>query len=421
MPKSLTILLLGAGLSSNASLSRQLAEAGHKVLSTDMAHRAESLIAEQIINAVFVGQAIKDMNYLDFIAMVSVDHKEIGILVLTYDREEDLSIALAKGAHDYLLLPSSTSLLNWRLNRVVEHLSLLESQQNINEHELLIKLEKEVQIGREIQMSFLPRSLPQPENWEIAACFHPAREVAGDFYDSFYIWNKRRVGFIVADVSDKGIPAALFMAIFRTLLRAGSLYNMSVSGGDSFDPVLTPHKSQADWSITENGRHRKLPTIGISQLGSIASTNAYMAETHGIDAYFVTLFFGILDPRTGDLIYVNGGHNPPVLVRKEGGYELLRPTGPAVGILPEAKFSYAHTKLKPGDTLYAYTDGVPEARDPEGKFFTDERLYKLVSEKKRSAVEVVGLVESQLERFIANAVQFDDITMMALHYKEPEM
>jgi sigma-B regulation protein RsbU (phosphoserine phosphatase) len=337
----------------------------------------------------------------------------------TLQFDTDIEVCFAVGADDYLVLPTRTTFLKQRLDIALERREFRAYKQNKGERDMLAKLERDVQIGRQIQASFLPSKLPQPEGWEIAASFHPAREVAGDFYDSFYVWNRRRVAFIVADVSDKGIPAALFMAIFRTLLRAGSLYGMKSirTGSDMLSEPMEPIKAQQDWSEERPGqRPRKLPTIGLSQLESVPSTNSYMSNTHGIDAYFVTLFFGILDPRTGDLIYVNGGHNPPLVLRAGGGYDKLNPTGPAVGVIPEAKYRYAHTKLAPGDTLFAYTDGVPEGRNPQGEFFNEARMLAALEQPSSSAEAVLSNMENALQAFDAYSEQFDDITMMSVRY-----
>lgn len=337
----------------------------------------------------------------------------------TLQFDTDIEVCFAIGADDYLVLPTRSTFLKQRLSIALERCEFRAFQKNKSERDMLAKLERDVQIGRQIQASFLPSKLPQPEGWEIAASFHPAREVAGDFYDSFYVWNRRRVALIVADVSDKGIPAALFMAIFRTLLRAGSLYGMKSirTGSDLLSEPMEPIKAQKDWSEERPGqRPRKLPTIGISQLESVPSTNAYMANTHGIDAYFVTLFFGILDPRTGDLIYVNGGHNPPIVMRAGGGFDKLKPTGPAVGVLPEAKFRYAHTRLAPGDTLFAYTDGVPEGRNPQGEFFGEQRMLDVLEQPSSSAEALLSNVEQALHAFDVYSEQFDDITMMSVRY-----
>ncbi len=410
----LSVLVAGISAAELAALTKQLQELGYRVIREDDARREEG-----VPSLVLLGSEVAEgqVGWLEHFRTTPVN-SHVPVIVLSHDpNDTSLDASLDAGADDYLPLPTRTSLLRRRLANALERQSV---QQDSGEREILAKLERDVQIGRQIQQSFLPSSLPQPDGWEITARFRPAREVAGDFYDSFYIWNKRRVAIIVADVSDKGIPAALFMAIFRTLLRAGSLYGMSIgSGSGPLGSSMEPIKTQKDWSVQEPGkRARKLPTIGLSQLESVPITNTYMADTHGIDAYFVTLFFGILDPRTGDLLYVNGGHNSPVVLRTDGRQDLLKATGPAVGILPEAKFRYAHTKLDPGDILYAYTDGVPEARNPAGDFYTDARMLDALGRDTSSAEAVVETIEAELRDFNAYAAQFDDITMMAVRYQD---
>lgn len=384
------------------------------------------LLGRQGIARAQLVEALKDSPQLSSMPVFLVEEAPVenhGRLMTsplqTLQFDTDIEVCFALGADDYLVLPTRMTFLKQRLDIALERCEFRTFQKNKSERDMLAKLERDVQIGRQIQASFLPSKLPQPEGWEIAASFHPAREVAGDFYDSFYVWNRRRVALIMADVSDKGIPAALFMAIFRTLLRAGSLYGMKSirTGSDLLSEPMEPVEVQKDWSETRPGkRPRKLPTIGLSQLESVPSTNAYMANTHGIDAYFVTLFFGILDPRTGDLIYVNGGHNPPVVMRAEGGFDKLPPTGPAVGVIPGAKFRYAHTRLAPGDTLFAYTDGVPEGRNPQGEFFGEARMFEALEKPSTNAEAVLSNIEQALQAFNAYSEQFDDITMMSVRY-----
>ncbi len=126
------------------------------------------------------------------------------------------------------------------------------------------------------------------------------------------------------------------------------------------------------------------------------------------------MFFGVLDPVSGALVYINGGHNPPVLHRVDGTQTYLKPTGPAVGMLPGVTFKMGNARLDPGDLLYAYTDGVTDARSPTGAFFTEKRLFEVVAAGAASAHALVDDIEAQLKAHIAEAPQFDDITMMAL-------
>ncbi len=132
--------------------------------------------------------------------------------------------------------------------------------------------------------------------------------------------------------------------------------------------------------------------------------------------YFATLFFGVLDPLTGSLVYINGGHNAPLLLRAEGGDPLaLEVTGPAVGVLPDCVYTLGYAQLNPGDTLFAFTDGVPEARCPAGNFLGDERMLELLAGPRVSGKEVVDRMDTAVREHTGTAEQHDDVTMLALH------
>lgn len=258
--------------------------------------------------------------------------------------------------------------------------------------------ERELQIGREIQQGFLPESLPLTDGWDVAVRFLPARQVAGDFYDIFELVNRRRLALIVADVCDKGVGAALFMALIRSLLR----YSAEHSG---LQNLLTGHYNAG------------IPMVGATPLmDAVSGTNDYLTRNHLQQAYFATLFFGVLDPLSGKMIYINGGHNPPLLMRALGGPpETLDPTGPAVGVLPGGDFGLGYAQLDIGDTLFVYTDGVTEARSESGLFLGDPRLREILSTPANSADDLVGRVEELLRTHTGKAEQSDDITMLAVH------
>lgn len=244
----------------------------------------------------------------------------------------------------------------------------------------LLKFERDVQIGRQIQTDFLPEQLPQPPGWEIVARFQPAREVAGDFYDAFTL-SDGQVGLVIADVVDKGVGAALFMALFRSLIRFF-------------------------------GEQHRLG--GSSALDGVKLTNDYISRNHSRSNMFATLFFGVLDPVSGTLVYINGGHNPPIIVNAAGEVKArLKPTGPAVGMLPDMVFATQQVSLAPGDLLFVFTDGVLDARDPAGQLFTEKNLLSLLGQPSPSATIVLDQIEASLKAHIANANQFDDITMLA--------
>ncbi len=270
----------------------------------------------------------------------------------------------------------------------------------------LVKIERDMEIARQIQIDFLPATLVQPRGWEIAAAFHPAREVAGDFYDVFELPSKH-LCVVIADVCDKGVGAALFMALIRSLVRA-SCETTSVNGGGS---VLMLD--------AESPTFRQMAALQarLKALETLVLVNEYLIRNHGQVNMFATMFLGVLDEDAGTLTYVNAGHNPPLLVRKGGPVEELAPTGPAVGLLPGGHFVNEQVVLEPGDYLLAYTDGVTESRAVDGAFFTVERLRALVKGPVPSAQALLSRVEEQLQAHASGAEQYDDITMVALRRK----
>ncbi|MEB3311674.1 MAG: GAF domain-containing SpoIIE family protein phosphatase [Snowella sp.] len=269
-------------------------------------------------------------------------------------------------------------------------------------------LNNELEKGRQIQIDFLPYEIPKLANWEISACFYPAKQVAGDFYDAFCI--DQQVGLVLADVCDKGVGAALFMALFRSLIRIFSNQN-TLRGLSS--AILENAKPQEGW-IGESG----INLAHTNALHAVTLTNDYVCKHHWGLSMFATLFFGVLDPETGIMSYINGGHEPLFVLGKSGIKATLKPTGPAVGMMPHSKFKIKQIQFEPGDVLIGYTDGVTEGKNPEGHLFTKERLLALLEEPAMSANELIERIKTHLFQYIADAPQFDDITMIALHRQE---
>ena len=252
-------------------------------------------------------------------------------------------------------------------------------------------LQRELEIGREIQAGFLPETLPRVKGWEIAACLLSAREVAGDFYDAFE-FPDGNIGLVIADVCDKGVGAALFMTLFRSLIRAAA--NL-----DAFE-----HAGKSNKTLSARDRLQR----------AVLLTNNYIAETHGDSGMFATVFFAILDPRDGRLAYVNGGHEPPLMIRSGVVQETLRKTGPALGATTDCLFQLRETRLNSGDMLFAFTDGVPDCRNPTDELFGRDRLLAILQGDNTSAQERVETTKAELCKYIAGATQFDDITLLAL-------
>jgi serine phosphatase RsbU (regulator of sigma subunit) len=268
-------------------------------------------------------------------------------------------------------------------------------------------LNNELEKGRQMQFNFLPDQLLQMPGWETGAFFKPARQVSGDFYDIFKLPGSC-VGFVVADVCDKGVGAALFMALFRSLIRI-------FSGGTSLDgQPLTRSYTILD-EYDEVADNESLDPIHLKALKAVKLTNNYIALNHGDLAMFATLFFGILDTASGSLSYINGGHEPLFIVSPDGGVkENLAATGPAVGIEPKIDFKIQQTRLEPGDILLGYTDGVPEASAANGIFFTMERLVSILEKPPSTATDLINRIAKSLQDYIGEADQFDDITLLAI-------
>ena len=292
----------------------------------------------------------------------------------------------------------------------------------------LLRYKRELQIGRGIQASFFPATLPQPTGWELAARFHAAREVAGDFYDAFAL-PQDKIGLVIADVCDKGVVAALFMALLRSLLRATIQQHYYLT---THEVPKTSAYGQPAGGEQGEGRSRPFaPMDSTALLDTVRLINGYIGSNHADTHIFATLFFGILDPISGKILYANCGHIPPLLVaqagtersrsartersRSDGMETKLMPTGPAIGLLPEARYTVQEVQLEPGDTLLAYTDGVTEARNPNGNLFGEKRLMSLIMNRPYgSAAALLDEIETAVNEHTTGADPSDDITMLAL-------
>jgi serine phosphatase RsbU (regulator of sigma subunit) len=244
-------------------------------------------------------------------------------------------------------------------------------------------LAKELEHAALIQRSILPGAFPAfPDRTEFSlhAEMAPAREVGGDLYD-FFLLDHDHLGFVIGDVSGKGVPAALFMAVTRTLIRA-----------------IAPHEK--------------------SPGECFAQVNAALMEQN-VSSMFVTLFYGVLDLRTGELEFANGGHNPAYVVAGDGAVrELAAKSGPMLGLFPNYPYRTLSDRLAPGESIVLYTDGVTEALSKSGEFFGDERLKEFVAGHALESVEQQARsLHAVLREFSKGAPQHDDITVLALRYR----
>lgn len=265
----------------------------------------------------------------------------------------------------------------------------------------LMAYEKEMEIGRRIQAGFLPKSVPAMENWELASCFEAAREVAGDFYDVFRLNTLPHVAIVIGDVCDKGVGAALFMTLFRSLIRASSLYGNMGS------------------ALVDEGSDNVSLTATEVLMNSVLTTNRYIATTHGGSSMFASIFFGLLDTGSGELLYVNAGHESPIIFRKNGETELLDITGGVIGLFPAARYAVETVTLSEGDLFFTYTDGINEAKNIQGEQFTEQRILEAAAPEGNSTETFLRIMLDAVKAFRGEADQSDDITMLALKFQSP--
>jgi phosphoserine phosphatase RsbU/P len=285
------------------------------------------------------------------------------------------------GAVDYLPKPFNPTLLKARLGATLEKKRL---RDEIDEH--LARLEEELNAARKLQMSMVPQSFPAPSAdfpIDLHASMEPAREVGGDLYD-FFMTEDGKLCFLVGDVSGKGMPAALFMARAKSLIRIATDLMRSANGTSA-------------------------PPADI-----IARVNRELCQDNG-DMMFVTLFFAMLAPATGEVEFCNAGHNPPYHLNGQGAVAIEGGKGIILGVNPKAVYATGRLSLATGEGIYLFTDGVTEANNTAEELFGEPRLEAALRAAAASgSAEIVKSVAEAVRGFVGNALPFDDITMLAI-------
>jgi len=377
-----TILVVDDNEMNRDLLSRRLRRDGHTVVIAEHGRAALDALARDPYDLVLLDIMMPELTGYEVLEIMKKDAtlQHIPVVMITAATEEDSIVrCLLLGADDHLPKPFNPAILRARVAS-----SLAKKRLRDNEQRYAQSLERELEIGREIQLGFLPDALPTADGWELRAHFRPARQVAGDFYDAFALPGGR-VALVLADVCGKGVGAALFMALFRSLLRA--------LGETEFSAAAT---TSAGLCATVQG------------------TNDYIARTHGSANMFATAYVAVLDPATGALDYVNAGHEPPVILDAGGAPRVrLEPTGPALGLMPDLAFTVASERLGAGETLFAYTDGVVDARDPNDAPFGEDRLMSLLHSEPAPPASLLERIDAALSAHITTAAQFDDVAMLA--------
>lgn len=301
------------------------------------------------------------------------------VIVSAYGDMQNIRTAMNRGAFDFLTKPIDFQDFETTIHKTVEESLAL--RQGARAREQLTAIQHELGIAAQIQQSMLPKvfpAFPDRHEFSLYATMFAAKEVGGDFYD-FFLIDPNRLGFVIGDVSGKGVPAAIFMAVSRTLLRATALERLSP--GECLHYVNTA-------------------------LSADGETNM-----------FVTTFYGVLHTDTGQIEFAVGGHNPPYLLRHAGVKVMEVNAGIVVGVLSDATYETASIQLAPGEGIVLYTDGVTEALDASDVLYSEERLEELLGQVKDQAPEdIVRRVAQDVRRHASGVAQSDDVTVMTIRY-----
>ena len=304
------------------------------------------------------------------------------IMVSAYGEMGNIRTAMNNGAFDFAMKPIDLDDLQLTIDKAIDEINFIKSTQK--EHTQLVDIKGDLALAAEIQLAILPHTFPPQPPFEVYAgkanvhaTMKAAKDVGGDFYDLYRI-DDEHLGFCIADVSGKGVPAALFMAVSHTLLRFA-------------------------------GKNAIEPTTVITDSNTILATESF-------DSMFVTLFYGVLNTTTGEIRYVNAGHNSPYILRQDGEVEELPPSGNiCLGVMPNMQFNAASVTLKPGDAIVTFTDGVTEAFSVNGELFGEKRLEALLGTLVgKSAEEITAAVNAAVQQHAEGAEQSDDITTLVL-------
>ena len=331
-----------------------------------------------------IGLVVTDINMpvMDGLTLLSrLNHSSRllkSVILSAYGDMPNIRAAMNSGAFDFVTKPIDFQDFEVTLAKTLQALEA--SRRGAEAAAQLVALREELTIAAKIQQSILPRDfLPGRPGFHIFGQMKPAEQVGGDFFD-FFLVGEDKLAFVIGDASGKGVPAALFMAVSHTLLKATALQ-------------------------------------GVSPADCLGYMNQLLNK-QGEDGSFVTLFYAILHIRTGELEYSIGGHNPPYVVSSRGTLKSLQePGGVVIGLLENSSYETGRLQLEPGDTIFLYTDGVTEAVDGGNQFFTERRLRRLLETLGGCPVEaMVQRVLQEVESFRADAPQTDDVTVLAVQW-----
>ncbi|MDO4818917.1 MAG: SpoIIE family protein phosphatase [Prevotella sp.] len=301
------------------------------------------------------------------------------IMVSAYGDMDNIRHAMNNGAFDFATKPIDLDDLQVTIDKAIEQIQYIRNTQA--EHKQLVSIQDDLTVAREIQQSILPHSfhpnISDAENIDIYATMLAAKDVGGDFYDFFPI-DETHLGFVIADVSGKGVPAAIYMAVSRTMIKANA-------------------------------------KRGMQPQECMAVVNDLLCEEN-LNSMFVTVLYGIYDIKTGEITYTNAGHDRPYILHKDGRVEeVSSDINLALGVMGGLTFKQNNVTLEEGDALVMFTDGVPEAEDKDHNQFGQERLKETLSTLQgATSREIVEKITANVKDFAGEATQFDDITQLVI-------
>jgi len=306
------------------------------------------------------------------------------VICSAYGDMDNIRTAMNRGAFDFVTKPVDFNDLEITLEKTIGELNIV--REGLAYHDKLLSIEHDLMVAREIQRAIMPKAIPGLEWADIDGSMEAARQIGGDFYD-YFMMDDHRLGFVIGDVSGKGIPAATFMAVSRTLIRATGLKGMS-------------------------------PRDCMNYVNHLLCTES-------VNSMFVTVFYGMLDLETDTLHYVNAGHNPPILLRHNGSTEVFPMTDNIVlGVYDGYSFKTNSIPFLKDDTLVMYTDGVTEAFNQNNEEYGFETLHTLLKEQVLGNKEVMDgkdapariclIIADDVNRFAGEEEQSDDITIMVV-------
>ncbi len=395
------VLLIGRSYKDAAALVQLLISEGYMVISEMNVETAFIKLRAAKFEFILIDIDVPGVDERSFINAVRADEQLAALPVIVMSGSDNMDAIernLEGGADDYLPSSFGPAVFKLRVNAALDRRRIQDGQY----------LRREISTARMIQRDFLPETMPDVKDMEIEAALRPARDVSGDFYDCFVL-SSGEVILVVGDVCDKGVGAALFMALFRSLIRAsadpvgGGAINM-IGGGHTMVMQALQSASPAEL----------LPRVA-------SFTNDYIARLHGRTNMFATVFLASIEPNSGELVYVNAGHEPALIIAPDGSFEELRPTGPALGMMPDSPFKAVTRTLERGHSFFAFTDGLVEAHSPTGEVYGWERLREVLrGQSKNPPSELVKGVLDALATFGKHSDPHDDVTMLAARLVQTE-